>query len=960
MPRAKKLQEEVEESDVEIEMDDDSDDEEGDNNTKIAKCLRKVANMSSVKPALLMDTKMFNPKMLKLMMPRGAPKLQMLFDKINELDAKDMRTHKKHFKHMIFTDIDSSNYGAKLIASAFVAQDFTPVFTKELSFKSDEALMGTQGKNFGLLLSKTFGAKSMNVKFKKAQMHKYNQRPENINGDLMRFIILDQGFKEGIDLFDVKYVHLFEPLVSPADQKQAIGRGTRFCGQKGLTFHPRFGWPLYVFRYDVKLAKPINGKKTMFELFIEYSNIDLRKVIFASEVEKATIEASVDHQLTKEIHSFEIEAPPPVLSPKVSGGADRCGERGVFGGATAKRGRKVPVVEEATKSKSPAKSLVASPVASPKNAIAPSKIMSHDQMQTYITKHFKSFAYPHAKLENLCDQSAPDGKLTFTPTQDFVRHYFRPESAYKGLLLFHSVGSGKTCTAIATATSSFEREGYNILWVTRHTLKADIWKNMYGQICSTVIQEGLDSGKLKLPNKISGPMRYLSDRWIEPISYKQFSNMLLKNNKYYNEIVKRNGEKDPLRKTLVIIDEAHKLYAPNVTGSEKPDTDILESMIQNSYKVSGKDSVRILLMTATPYTEDAMEMMKLLNNLRPKGDALPTEFEKFAKVYLDNNGYFTAAGVKKFQDQVAGYVSYINRSQDGRNFAHPIIENVFADMTKQGKEEPTKHEDNKVKDITASLKDMRAVLRDNKAEARDALRDAKAECKERANAKLAKCKETAIDDYKSYVANIKETKADALADCKSVPKNNRVGCRGVANAQYKEDMADARYGKTAALNQCKEQKKACSIDSAFLGKTQAAVDIQKAAIDDAINIRGEIKEKLKMIRVNSKDATVQQKALRQSAKALRFEKNEIVAKMKPLNAKLKAAKKDEDKKKEIRKVLLPLRAESKRISEEIKTLRASVTNLTTDKKLSKIDVGRASLGDVSQENAMLKKCFGEE
>ena len=92
--------------------------------------------------------------------------------------------------------------------------------------------------------------------------------------------------------------------------------------------------------------------------------------------------------------------------------------------------------------------------------------------------------------------------------------------------------------------------------------------------------------------------------------------MLLKKNKIYDEIVKRNGAKDPLRKTLVIIDEAHKLYSPTVVGSEKPRTDILEEMIQNSYKTSGKDSVRVLLMTATPYTEDGMEMVKLLNILR--------------------------------------------------------------------------------------------------------------------------------------------------------------------------------------------------------------------------------------------------------------------------------------------------------------------------------------------------------
>ena len=55
--------------------------------------------------------------------------------------------------------------------------------------------------------------------------------------------------KEGIDLFDVKYVHIFEPSMTIADLKQTIGRATRTCGQKGLEFIPNIGWPLYVYNY---------------------------------------------------------------------------------------------------------------------------------------------------------------------------------------------------------------------------------------------------------------------------------------------------------------------------------------------------------------------------------------------------------------------------------------------------------------------------------------------------------------------------------------------------------------------------------------------------------------------------------------------------------------------------------------------------------------------------------------
>lgn len=900
---------------------------EGENDTnKVAKCIRRVANISSVKPTMLMDTKVFNIELLKKVIPNGAPKIVKLFDKIQELDAKDMRIHKRHFKHMIFTDIDSSNYGGKLLASAFVAYGFTPAFTNALHLKDEETLLQTKGNNFGLLLSKTFGKKSMNVKFKKEQMMRFNKRPDNVEGDLIRFMLLDQGFKEGIDLFDVKYVHLFEPLVSRADEKQAIGRSTRFCGQKGLEFHPRFGWPLYVFRYDVTFMKPINDAKTLFELYLKYSDIDMRRVVFAAELEKATIGAAVDTQLTEEIHSFKIDDPPPVLTPK---------KHSLLGGAT-------------TRSKT-------APPSPPKT------LLGKAALQSYVKQYFSKFKYPHVKLENMCDDKGapqPKGsKVSFTPTQDFVRHFFQPSSAYKGILFFHSVGTGKTCSAIATATTSFEKEGYSILWVTRHTLKSDIWKNMYDQVCSIDIQERIDQGKLKLPSKIDGPMKYVSKKWIEPISYKQFSNMLLKENKYYEEIVARNGEKDPLRKTLVIIDEAHKLYAPNVVGSEKPQTDILEEMIQNSYKVSGKDSVRVILMTATPYTADGIEMLKLLNLLRPSSRAIPTEFEDFASKYLDEYGYFTKQGLTKFQDSVSGYVSYINRSQDARYFAHPVIENVYVDITLSGKEEPSKHHDKKIKENAEKLKELRAKAKEEGAIVKEATKAARKECQLDQKARLSECKEKAKEDFKEGSETAKLTKQAALSDCKELPVKDRKACKDAANDEYKEELDKLKLQKATALEDCNNLKAECAAEKgAKLSEIQKTIndlkDLMKKEKEDRDNTKGILKE----FRENNKEVNTNLKPLRANAKALRLERKGLIEEIKSLKADFKSEK-DSKVKTSIDNKIKPLVAKKKHLDSALVELRAKVTNLTSNKKLARINIGRGVIGDVSQEKVLYEKCL---
>ena len=63
-------------------------------------------------------------------------------------------------------------------------------------------------------------------------------------------------------------------------------------------------------------------------------------------------------------------------------------------------------------------------------------------------------------------------------------------------------GTGKTCSGVSIASSSFERAGYSILWITRTTLKSDVWKNILDQVCHTIISHELEQG-LFLPEKLN-------------------------------------------------------------------------------------------------------------------------------------------------------------------------------------------------------------------------------------------------------------------------------------------------------------------------------------------------------------------------------------------------------------------------------------------------------------------------
>ena len=53
-------------------------------------------------------------------------------------------------------------------------------------------------------------------------------------------------------------------------------------------------------------------------------------------------------------------------------------------------------------------------------------------------------------------------------------------------------------------------------------------------------------------------------------------------NKIYDILLERNGKTDILKKTLIIIDEAHKLYGGDLKASERPNMEIMEKLINNS------------------------------------------------------------------------------------------------------------------------------------------------------------------------------------------------------------------------------------------------------------------------------------------------------------------------------------------------------------------------------------------
>ena len=801
-----------------------------------AKCLRSIASVMKYEPEYKFDKDSFSTQSLLSELSFQSPKAVALMDKIKTLDEEDMQNHGRKFKHFIFSDLKQE--GAKFLVGALLAHGFKSCIkakkesgkksmTLELMSKeSIERTHGLNGDNFVYLLSSAIYETSFTVELKKNVLKMFNSRPDNIYGELARIILLDSGYKEGIDLFDVKYVHIFEPPTTKANLRQTIGRATRFCGQAGLPFDPKEGWRLSVFLYDIEFERNVENTlkiKRGEDIIKRFILSDHRVAELEDQLDQLSLEVSVDRDLNQYIHQFSVEELAPLVDDIAGGGekeerminpivevtereevvdfvpivkklkikcsaaagsSGKCGQLkatkfvplstpffyvlayalgytmpgkmkfgnrevrqflcellsngnfceeinkaledplkvivenkdefisafkpgGAFSNIKASVRRPMALIihnaienqivdEMLTKPPKKSKSRkeqnqfivpevpdINEDLTTP---VPPSSKLSFEEMQEYIRENYSHCMWPKPKMENQCISTPSVGGdsgpkiVNFTPSQEFIRTYFTPSNPYKGMLIQHGVGCGKTCTAIATATSSFDSEGYTILWVTRSSLKSDLYKNMFDLVCNAHIKEMLLAGKT-IPKDKAARTRLLGKAWsVQPMSYRQFSNLVEGKNEIYQKLVKMNGEDDPLKKTFIIIDEAHKLYGgDDISGTEKPNMEAFHNALMNSYKVSGDQSARVILMTATPYTNDPMEFFKIVNLIREPEEQFPETFDEFRKEYLDKNGKFTDEGKKRIMNELAGQISYLSRQNDARQFArihtHQLVVN---------------------------------------------------------------------------------------------------------------------------------------------------------------------------------------------------------------------------------------------------------------------------------------------
>lgn len=299
--------------------------------------------------------------------------------------------------------------------------------------------------------------------------------------------------------------------------------------------------------------------------------------------------------------------------------------------------------------------------------------------KTPVRPQFKTEKEIKDYRENMCS-----GEFELADHQKLISNIINPNTPFKGLILFHGLGTGKTSAGSAVGEGfkeQVERFGNRIhVLVTGPILKED-WKE---SIIKSAESEYLppdfynlndEKQKRELKNARNKVLKYynfmshlsfykkvLGEKITERIdSTKSNSKVIYKKNELGEFERDIGGEKiDNLNNTLLIVDEAH-IFTNNQFG------DALQKIINNSV------NLKILLLSATPMKNLATDIVPLVNFLRPQES--PIDKDKiFTKNRVDEIE-IKPGGLEYFRKMVKGYVSYL-RGNDPLIFAKRVDKGI--------------------------------------------------------------------------------------------------------------------------------------------------------------------------------------------------------------------------------------------------------------------------------------------
>lgn len=306
------------------------------------------------------------------------------------------------------------------------------------------------------------------------------------------------------------------------------------------------------------------------------------------------------------------------------------------------------------------------------------------------------------------------------PHQAFVKNFMSFQTPYNSLLLYHGLGSGKTCSAIGVCeemrdymkqmgiskriiivASENVQDNFKLQLFDERKLKLvdGIW-NIRGCTGNKLLQEINPMSMKGMPrDKVISQIKNLINSYYIFLGYGQFANYIIKTMNFTEEDIKtrikhKKGEKPNIKKgektkiqllndikitldkkiirrlqnefdnRLVVIDEVHNIRKADDNENKKV-------AINLELLVKAAKNMRFLLLSATPMYNSYKEIVWLLNLMNMNDRRAKIE----ARDVFDKNGNI------KDEDllirKATGYVSFV-RGENPYTFPYRVYPNEFA------------------------------------------------------------------------------------------------------------------------------------------------------------------------------------------------------------------------------------------------------------------------------------------
>ena len=275
------------------------------------------------------------------------------------------------------------------------------------------------------------------------------------------------------------------------------------------------------------------------------------------------------------------------------------------------------------------------------------------------------------------------------PHQEFIKRYVSYDTPYNGVLLYHGLGSGKTCSAIGITESlrtfskyipNFKKimiiaspnvqENFKLQLFNPSNLEKvnNVW-NISGCLGNSFIEELniFQMNELTKDALIQKINKIINNHYIFT-GYIEFANLIERMLKSKNEQVIKKNLLSAFESRIIVIDEVHNI---RLTSDMDKDKKKVANMLK--VLVTYVKYIRFIFLTGTPMYNDPREIIFILNILNMNDNRSTLAI----KDVFDKNGDFKVDPITKEEIgknlliiKANGYISYVR----GENpYAFPFL-----------------------------------------------------------------------------------------------------------------------------------------------------------------------------------------------------------------------------------------------------------------------------------------------